>query len=104
MGHLSDLESFHQTSDLCSFAESLVRFAASEALSHLRSSSLAIQPQLPVWIRWVDGEPKIVAGGVAMAAFNTELRHRARHDGATGKRHTCHGLRTTLPDWRGRGG
>jgi hypothetical protein len=56
-----------------------------------------------VWVCWVDGEPKIVAGGVHVAPFNTELRHRAQHDGATGKRPTCHGLRTTLADWRGRG-
>src|ERR1700736_6614011 len=51
----------------------------------LRSPSLGIQPRLPVWIRWVNGEPKILAGGVPVVPFNTALRHRARHDGATRK-------------------
>jgi hypothetical protein len=50
-----------------------------------RSPSLDIQPRLPVWIRWVNGEPKILAGGVPVVSFNTALRHRARHDGATRK-------------------
>jgi hypothetical protein len=50
-----------------------------------RSPSLGIQPHLPVWIRWVNGEPKILAGGVPVIPFNTALRHRARHDGATRK-------------------
>lgn len=47
--------------------------------------SLDIQPRLPVWIRWVDGVPKILAGGVPVVPFNGALRHRARHDGATSK-------------------
>ena len=47
-----------------------------------RSPSLAIQPRLPVWIRWVDDEPKILAGGIPVVPFNN-LEHRARHDGAT---------------------
>src|SRR5438128_1108216 len=47
--------------------------------------SLGIQPRLPVWIRWVDGMPKILAGGVPVVPFNTALRYRARHDGATRK-------------------
>ena len=51
----------------------------------LQSPSLRIQPQLPVWICWVDGEPKILAGGIPVVPFNTALRHRARHDGATRK-------------------
>ena len=51
----------------------------------LRSPSLAVQPQLPVWIRWVDGLPKILAGGVPIVPFNTALRYRARQDGATRK-------------------
>ena len=38
-----------------------------------------------MWIRWVDGLPKILAGGVPVVPFNTALRHRARHDGATHK-------------------
>jgi hypothetical protein len=50
-----------------------------------RSPSLSIQPRLPVWIRWVNGEPKILAGGVPVIPFNTALRHRAGHDGATGR-------------------
>src|SRR5437867_11674623 len=50
-----------------------------------RSPSLGIQPRLPVWIRWVNGEPKILAGGVPVIPFNTALKHRARHDGATRK-------------------
>jgi len=50
-----------------------------------RSPSLGIQPRLPVWIRWVNGEPKILAGGVPIIPFNSALRHRARHDGATRK-------------------
>src|SRR5215468_4162906 len=50
-----------------------------------RSPSLDIQPRLPVWIRWVDDEPKIFSGGVPIVPFNTALRHRARHDGATRK-------------------
>jgi hypothetical protein len=29
-----------------------------------RNPSLDIQPLLPVWIRWADGLPKILAGGV----------------------------------------
>src|SRR6266851_9628810 len=49
------------------------------------SPSLGIQPRLPVWIRWINGEPKILAGGVPVIPFNTALRHRARHDGATRK-------------------
>jgi len=28
------------------------------------SRSLEIQPRLPVWIHWVDGLPKILAGGM----------------------------------------
>jgi integrase len=40
---------------------------------------------LPVWIRWVDGLPKILAGGVPVVPFNAALRHRARHEGATRK-------------------
>src|SRR5438876_968557 len=51
----------------------------------VRSPSLGIQPRLPVWILWVDGLPKILAGGVPVVPFNTALRHRARHDGATRK-------------------
>jgi hypothetical protein len=47
------------------------------------SPSLDIQPRLPVWIRWLDGMPKILAGGVPVVPFNTALRHRARHEGAT---------------------
>src|SRR6266704_6185689 len=50
-----------------------------------QNPSLGIQPRLPIWIRWVDGVPKIVAGGVESVPFNTALRHRARHDGATRK-------------------
>ena len=50
-----------------------------------RSLSLDIRPRLPVWIRWVDGLPKILAGGVPVIPLNTALRHRARHDGATRK-------------------
>src|SRR3984893_131148 len=50
-----------------------------------RSPSLGIQPRCRVWIRWVDGLPKILAGGVPVVPFNTALRHRARHDGATRK-------------------
>ena len=50
-----------------------------------RSPSLGIQPRLPVWIRWVNGEPKILAGGVPIIPFNSALRHRARHGGATRK-------------------
>lgn len=47
----------------------------------LHSPSRRVQPQLPVWIRWVDGLPKILAGGVPVVPFNGALRHRARHDG-----------------------
>src|SRR6266849_607781 len=54
-------------------------------LGIIRSPSLGIQPRLPAWIRWVDGVPKILAGGVPVVPFNTALRHRARHDGATRK-------------------
>src|SRR3984893_2574741 len=50
-----------------------------------RSPSLGIQPRCRVWIRWVDGLPKILAGGVPVIPFNTALRHRARNDGATRK-------------------
>src|SRR6266568_6992680 len=50
-----------------------------------QSPSLGIQPRLPVWIRWVNGEPKILAGGVPVIPLNTALRQRARHDGATRK-------------------
>src|SRR5437016_5206817 len=50
-----------------------------------QSPSFGIQPRLPVWIRWVNGEPKILAGGVPVIPFNTALRHRARHNGATRK-------------------
>jgi integrase len=49
------------------------------------SPSLEVQPRVPVWIRWVDGLPKILAGGVPVAPFNAALRQRARHDGATRK-------------------
>src|SRR5438445_11427351 len=49
------------------------------------SRSLGVHPRLPVWIRWVNGEPKILAGGVPVIPFNTALSHRARHDGATRK-------------------
>lgn len=38
-----------------------------------------------MWIHWLDGLPKIFAGGVPVVPFNTALRHRARHDGATRK-------------------
>src|SRR5579864_757569 len=47
--------------------------------------SLGIRPRLPVRIRWIDDEPKILAGGVPVVPFNAALRHRARHDGATRK-------------------
>ena len=50
-----------------------------------RSPSVEIRPWLPVWIRWVDGLPRILAGGVPVVPFNGALRHRARHDGATRK-------------------
>jgi len=50
-----------------------------------QSPSLGIRPRLPVAIRWVDGEPKIIAGGVPVVPFNAALKYRARHDGATGK-------------------
>src|SRR5579859_4028567 len=50
-----------------------------------RSPSVGVQPRLPVWIRWVNGEPRIVAGGVPVVPFNAALRYRARHDGATRK-------------------
>jgi hypothetical protein len=50
-----------------------------------RNPSLYIQPRLPVWIRWVDGLPKILAGGVLVVPFSGALSHRARHDGATSK-------------------
>ena len=50
-----------------------------------RNPSLSIQPRLPVWIRWLDGTPKIIAGGVPVVPFNTALGQRARHDGATRK-------------------
>src|ERR1700687_2758632 len=50
-----------------------------------QSPSLGIRPRLPAAIRWVNGEPKILAGGVPVIPFNTALRHRARHDGATRK-------------------
>jgi len=36
-----------------------------------QSPSFGIQPRLPVWIRWVNGEPKILAGGVPVIPFNT---------------------------------
>ena len=49
------------------------------------SPSFGNLPRLPVWIRWVDGLPKILAGGVPVVPFNGALRHRARHDGATSK-------------------
>jgi integrase len=54
-------------------------------LSVLQSPSVRIQPRLPVWIRWVDSLPKILAGSVPVVPFNGALRHRARHDGATRK-------------------
>src|SRR6266851_8102045 len=50
-----------------------------------QSPSLGIRPRLPVAIRWVDGEPKIIAGGVPVVPFNTALRYRARNEGATRK-------------------
>jgi integrase len=50
-----------------------------------RSPSLNIVPRLPVWIRWVDGLPKILAGGAPVVPFNGALRHRAVHDGAIHK-------------------
>ena len=50
-----------------------------------RSPSLGILPRWPVWIGWIDGVPKILAGGVPVIPFNTALRQRARHDGATRK-------------------
>jgi hypothetical protein len=50
-----------------------------------QSPSLGIRPRLPVAIRWVDGEPKIIAGGVPVVPFNAALKYRARHDGATRK-------------------
>jgi hypothetical protein len=50
-----------------------------------RNPSLGIHPRLPVWIRWVDGMPKILASGVPVVPFNTALRHRARQGGATRK-------------------
>jgi hypothetical protein len=56
-----------------------------------RSPSFGIEPRLPVWIRWVDGLPKILAGGVPIVVFNTALRHRARHDGATRKSLAAYG-------------
>jgi integrase len=49
------------------------------------SPSLDVRPRLPVWIRWIDGEPRILADGVPVVPFNTALRHRARHEGATRK-------------------
>src|ERR1700694_1172413 len=55
------------------------------AVRIVQSPSLEIQPRLPVWIRWVNGEPKILAGVVPVVPFNTALRNRARHDGATRK-------------------
>ncbi len=51
----------------------------------MRSPSLGIQPRLPVWIRWVNAEPKIMAGGVPVVPFNAALKYRARHDGETRK-------------------
>lgn len=50
-----------------------------------QSPSLRVQPRLPVWIRWVDGLPKILAGGEPIVPFNSALRQRARHDGTTRK-------------------
>src|SRR5579864_2570900 len=50
-----------------------------------QSPSMRVRPRLPVWIRWVDGLPKILAGGVPVVPFNAALRHRAAHDGATRK-------------------
>ncbi len=40
---------------------------------------------MPVAIRWVDGLPKILAGGVPVVPFNGALRHGVRHDAATRK-------------------
>src|SRR6266576_3230475 len=54
-------------------------------LGVMRSPSLGIQPRLPVWIRWVNAEPKIMAGGVPVVPFNAALKYRARHDGETRK-------------------
>src|SRR5260370_42396090 len=51
----------------------------------MQSPSLGIRPGLPVWIRWADGVPRILVGGVLVVPFNTALRYRARHDGATRK-------------------
>jgi hypothetical protein len=51
----------------------------------LVSPSLGVRPGLPVWIRWVEDQPKILAGGVLVAPLKTALRRRARHDGVTRK-------------------
>jgi hypothetical protein len=50
-----------------------------------QSPSLHIDLRLPVRIHWVDGVPKILAGGVPVVPFNAALRYRAsRWGGAVG--------------------
>ncbi len=44
-----------------------------------------------MWIRWIDGVPKILAGGVPVVPFTTALRQRPRHDGATRKSLAAYG-------------
>src|SRR5258708_1020232 len=58
--------------------DSWVRWACS-VIRH--RPEFSIQPRLPVSIRWVDGLPKILAGGVPFVPFNTALRHRGRREG-----------------------